>query len=191
MGVKSRTRPGNPVHSTPYYIIIHVTIFLAETAIMGLMGWILSPDTQGQLTGGDDATGNMPGYVFLMAFFSWFNSAAVIGLWLVDEYNPPLIRALIQLFILLPANAVTGFFLGWQNNWKVFLGTCNTGSILCKSVWKVLVRIEGVTVFLIGLVVVLTLVDALAAIRLWRVQKMALRRLVRMTSVRAKYQSSR
>ena len=66
MGVKRRTRPGNPVHSMPYYIIIHVTIFLAETAVMGLMGWILSPDTQGQLTGGDDATGNMPGYVFLM-----------------------------------------------------------------------------------------------------------------------------
>jgi hypothetical protein len=65
--MKRSARPGNPVHSTPYYIIIHVTIFLAETAIMGLMGWILSPDTQGQLTGGDDATGNMPGYVFLMA----------------------------------------------------------------------------------------------------------------------------
>jgi hypothetical protein len=50
--------------------------------------------------------------ILLQAFFSWFNSAAVIGLWLVDEYNPPLIRALVQAFILLPANAAVGFFLG-------------------------------------------------------------------------------
>lgn len=40
------------VHSIHYYIAIHATIFLAETVIMGLMGWIMSPDTQGQLTGG-------------------------------------------------------------------------------------------------------------------------------------------
>jgi len=70
MGVKRRFRPANPIHSTPYYIIVHLTIFLAETAIMGLMGWILSPDTQGQLTGGDDTTGNMPGYVFLIVSWS-------------------------------------------------------------------------------------------------------------------------
>lgn len=56
----------NPIHSRPYYIIVHGTIFLAETAVMGLMGWIMSPPTQGQLTGGDDATGNLPGFVFLM-----------------------------------------------------------------------------------------------------------------------------
>jgi hypothetical protein len=41
---------------------------------------------------------------------------------------------------------------GWQNNWTVFLGSCTIGSVLCKSVWKTLVRIEGVAVFLIGLV---------------------------------------
>lgn len=52
MGIKHRARPGNPVHSTLYYLIIHVSIFLAETTVMSLMGWIMSPDTQGQLTGG-------------------------------------------------------------------------------------------------------------------------------------------
>lgn len=86
----------------------------------------------------------------------------------MEAYNPPKIRAIIQAFILLPANLVVGFFLGelvpstvvptltttiaYENNWKVFLGKCSTGSILCKSIWKTLVRIEGVTVFLIGLV---------------------------------------
>lgn len=187
MGIRHRARPGVAIHSTLYYLIIHVTIFLAETVIMGLMGWIMSPDTQGQLTGGDDATGNMPGFVFLMAFFSWIHSACVIGLWLVEEYNPPLIRACVQTFILLPANGVVGFFLAYQNNWKVFLGKCTSGSVLCKSIWKTLVRVEGVTVFLIGLVVILTLVDILAAFRMWRLQKASLRRLVRLTSVRDKY----
>jgi len=53
-----------------YYLAVHGTIFVTEIAIMGLMAWIMSPDTQGQLTGGDDATGNMPGFVFLMVRFS-------------------------------------------------------------------------------------------------------------------------
>jgi hypothetical protein len=97
-----------------------------------------------------------------------------------------MLRACIQAFALLPANAAVGFFLGklqalsvahlrlgaswqgalyllaaaltpasiaYQNNWEVFLGTCTAGSVLCKSVWKILVRVEGVAAFLIGLVV--------------------------------------
>lgn len=56
----------HPDHTSHYYGIVHGTIFLASTAVMGLMGWIMSPPTQGQLTGGDDATGNLPGFVFLM-----------------------------------------------------------------------------------------------------------------------------
>jgi hypothetical protein len=68
MGVKQGFRAihSTTVHSTTYYLAIHGTIFLAEIVIMALMGWIMSPDTQGQLTGGDDATGNMPGFVFLL-----------------------------------------------------------------------------------------------------------------------------
>ena len=68
MGVKTgfRSIHSTTVHSTAYYLAIHGTIFVAEVIIMGLMGWIMSPDTQGQLTGGDDATGNMPGFVFLL-----------------------------------------------------------------------------------------------------------------------------
>jgi hypothetical protein len=68
MGFKQRywSLHRTTVHSTAYYLAVHGTIFLAEIVIMGLMGWIMSPDIQGQLTGGDDATGNMPGFVFLM-----------------------------------------------------------------------------------------------------------------------------
>jgi hypothetical protein len=68
MGVKQgyRSIHSTTVHSTAYYLAVHGTIFVTEIVIMGLMGWIMSPDTQGQLTGGDDATGNMPGFVFLM-----------------------------------------------------------------------------------------------------------------------------
>lgn len=183
MGVKSRN-VGKPGHSTPYYIIVHFGIFAAETTVMALMGWIMNPNTQGQLTGGDDSTGNMPGYVFLMTFFSQLYSVCVIGLWLVDVYNPPLIKAAIQAFILLPANAIVGFFLGWQTHWSVFLGSCTIGSVLCKSYWKTLVRIEGVATFLIGLVVILTVIDILGSLWLWRQEKAALRRLVRITSVK-------
>jgi hypothetical protein len=69
MGFKQRywSLHRTTAHSTIYYLVVHGTIFLAEVVIMGLMGWVMSPDTQGQLTGGDDATGNMPGFVFLMA----------------------------------------------------------------------------------------------------------------------------
>jgi len=172
----------NPSHSTAYYLIIHGGIFAIETAVMVLMSWIMSPITQGQLTGGDDATGNMPGFVFLMTFFSQIYSICVIGLWLVDEYNPPLIRACVQTFILLPANGIVGFYLGWQNNWSVFAGQCHYGSVLCKSVWKSLVRIEGVACFLIGIAVFFILIDIIAALRLWRREKQSVKRLVRMTS---------
>jgi len=165
-------------------MIVHLTIFLAESAVMGLMGWIMDPTTQSQLTGGNDATGNMPGLVFLMAFFSQIYSLCVLGLWTLDVYNPPLLRAAIQAFILLPVNGIAGFFLGYQNNWSVFVGPCTVGSILCHPVWKMVVRIEAVATFLIGVVVFLTLVDILAALRLWRLQKLALRRLVQMTSVK-------
>ncbi|CCA74707.1 hypothetical protein PIIN_08667 [Serendipita indica DSM 11827] len=182
MGIGPKPRPGLPAHSTLYYLIVHLGIFLAESAVMGLMGWVMSPVTQGQLTGGDDATGNMPGFVFLMAFFSWLNSAAIIGLWLVEVYNPPLVRAAVQLFLLLPANAIVGFFLAWQNNWTVFLGQCKYGSILCKSVWKLLVRIEGVSAFLIGLVVILTVVDIIACLWLWFQQRKSLKRLAARTN---------
>ncbi|KAG8818978.1 hypothetical protein FRB91_008239 [Serendipita sp. 411] len=181
MGIAPRPRPGNPVHSSLYYLIIHMGIVLCESAVMGLMGWVMSPVTQGQLTGGEDATGNLPGLVFLMGFFSWLNSAAVIGLWLTEVYNPPLTRALIQAFLLLPINGAAGFFLGWKNNWTVFLGSCKLGSILCKSVWKLVVRIEGVTTFLIGVVCVLTIIDILGSLRLWHSQRKTLKRLVQST----------
>jgi len=167
-------------------MIVHLTIFLAESAVMGLMGWIMDPTTQSQLTGGNDATGNMPGLVFLMvsnlqysgpslialsqAFFSQIYSLCVLGLWTLDVYNPPLLRAAIQAFILLPVNGIAGFFLGtypsypisvyllsnhlgYQNNWSVFVGPCTVGSILCHPVWKMVVRIEAVATFLIGVVV--------------------------------------
>ncbi|KIM28603.1 hypothetical protein M408DRAFT_329371 [Serendipita vermifera MAFF 305830] len=168
-------------HSVHYYLAIHLTIFLAETVVMVLMGWIMSPDTQGQLTGGDDATGNLPGLVFLMAFFSWIYSISVIGLWLVEAYNPPMIRALIQTFFLLPINAIAGFFLAYQTSWKVFSGKCDVGSVLCKSYWKTLIRIEGVTVFIIALIVILTLVDIVAAVRMWLAQRIALKKLINKT----------
>jgi hypothetical protein len=63
-------------------------------------------------------------------------------------------RLLFRLVFIRSLNEVTEHsILGWQNNWTVFLGSCTIGSVLCKSIWKTLVRIEGVTVFLIGIVV--------------------------------------
>lgn len=48
----------------------------------------------------------------LQAFFPWIYSASTVALWLVDEPIPPLVRAAVQTFILLPANIIVGFFLG-------------------------------------------------------------------------------
>ncbi|CCA76539.1 hypothetical protein PIIN_10532, partial [Serendipita indica DSM 11827] len=52
----------------------------------------------------------------------------------------------------------------------------------CKSVWKLLVRIEGVSAFLIGLVVILTVIDIIACLWLWFQQRKSLKRLAARTN---------
>ncbi|PVF94160.1 hypothetical protein CPB86DRAFT_62942 [Serendipita vermifera] len=175
MGFTNGNQPTNPSNSLIFYGIVHGTVVIACIALMVLMTWIMSTITQNQLQGGDDATGNMPGFIFLYAFFPMFFSICTIGLWLVDVYYPPLMRAAIQ-GGLMSVSAVLGFFVGWNNPWSVFLGNCDKGSSLCRTVWKKVIRIEGVAVILIGFILVMELVDALAALRLWRLQKSALRR---------------
>lgn len=198
----------------------------------------MNPATQNQLTGGDDATGNLPGLVFLMvsrfiifpvirttvdsgsqAFFSQIYSLCVLGLWLFDVYNPPFIRAAIQAFILLPANGIVGYFLGkpWSvselfvysqcypripkpldglfrpmYDWLHLVPPSLEASRADRGNSNLLNRNSRVSIPHGDMSLdinqprsrILTLVDILAALILWRQEKVALQRLVRMTSVK-------
>jgi hypothetical protein len=93
---------------------------------------------------------------------------------------------------------------GWDIPWSVFLGGCPKGSIYCRSAWKAVVKIEGASCIMTGIILcahflnspipvliyfysVLELVDALAALRLWYMNRATLRRLVKLNSIRARY----
>jgi hypothetical protein len=65
MGFTNGNVPSSPSHRLMFYVIVHGIPVLATTGLMSLMTWIMSTITQNQLTGGDDATGNLPGFVFL------------------------------------------------------------------------------------------------------------------------------
>jgi hypothetical protein len=104
-------------------------------------------------------------------------------------------------------SVLTPASIAYQNDWMVFLGTCTVGSVLCKSVWKILVRVEGVAAFLIGVVVwvpspssssclslslatnvhsyrILTLADLVASVRMYHKQRTAFKKLVVVTTAK-------
>jgi hypothetical protein len=65
MGFTNGNVPSCPSHRLMFYVIVHGIPVLATTGLMSLMSWILSTTTQNRLRGGDDATSNLPGFVFL------------------------------------------------------------------------------------------------------------------------------